>query len=70
MYWKCPECGSLFVRKESPHECAGEKRFTIRGEIPDGEPLPVGAHQEPRNSGRLADVLRIVRKLAGVAVHR
>jgi putative restriction endonuclease len=30
----------------------------------------VGAHQEPRNSGRLADGLRIVRKLAGVAVHR
>jgi hypothetical protein len=29
----------------------------------------VGAHQEPRNSGRVADGLRIVRKLAGVAVH-
>jgi hypothetical protein len=29
----------------------------------------VGAHQEPRNSGRLADGMRIGRKLAGVAVH-
>jgi hypothetical protein len=37
--------------------------------IHDGA-IPVGAHQEPRNSGRLADGLRIVRKLAGVAVHR
>lgn len=29
----------------------------------------VGGHQEPRNSGRLADDVRIGRKLAGVAVH-
>jgi predicted nucleic acid-binding Zn-ribbon protein len=29
----------------------------------------VAAHQEPRESGRLADGLRIGRKLAGVAVH-
>jgi hypothetical protein len=37
----------------------------------DGEPskLSVAAHQEPRESGRLADGLRIGRKLAGVAVH-
>ncbi len=30
---------------------------------------PVAAHQKPRDSGRLADGMRIGRKLAGAAVH-
>ncbi|GEJ56660.1 hypothetical protein [Anaeromyxobacter diazotrophicus] len=46
MYWKCPGCGSLFIDKRAAHECAADEQFTIRGELPDGEPLPKGARAE------------------------
>jgi HKD family nuclease len=58
--------GGRRVRRDGPLARApsrrgGDPRVDVQSRV--------AAHQEPRESGRLADGLRIGRKLAGVAVH-